>query len=408
MKITAIETIRIAAYSNFVWLRVETDEGVTGLGETFRNAEACEAYIHETCAPYLLGKDPLMIERHAYALMNTVGNRFNGYPTRSVETRGNSAVDIALWDLFGRSAGLPVWQLMGGLARDRIRIYNTCASADYNRAQRSGVNSLTYRHGEVAGFQLDGFHDLEAQMLAPGDLAQSLLDEGVTGMKVWPFDGFAMDSGGHHIALEDLRKGVAVVEAIRKAVGDRIDIMMEYHGLWRLPQICQIARALDDFEVYWHEDPVPMHLYDDLARFKAATTARVTGSEALGTKSWYLEALSRGAIDVVHFDLCWIGGLTEGRKVAALAEAWERPIAPHDCVGPVTLAASAQLVLAAPNALIQETVRAFNRGYYQDLVTALPNIQSGWLYPTPVPGLGLDLLPDLLKRSDATVRRSVL
>jgi L-alanine-DL-glutamate epimerase-like enolase superfamily enzyme len=151
-----------------------------------------------------------------------------------------------------------------------------------------------------------------------------------------------------------------------------------------------------------------MHRFDDLERFKQSTTGRVTGSENLGTKTWYIEAFERGAIDVAHFDLCWIGGLTEGRKIAAIAEAYERPIAPHDCVGPVTLAASTHLVCSARNGLIQETVRAFTRGYYRDIATELPLIEDGFITPTSTPGMGLDLVPGFTKRADATVRRSAV
>jgi L-alanine-DL-glutamate epimerase-like enolase superfamily enzyme len=103
MKITAIDTIQLARFSNLVWVELHTDEGLVGLGETFRNPAATAAYIHETCAPYLLGKDPLQIERHAHALMHEVGSHFAGFPSRSVEVRGNSAVECALWDLFGKA-----------------------------------------------------------------------------------------------------------------------------------------------------------------------------------------------------------------------------------------------------------------------------------------------------------------
>ena len=137
MQITAIDTIQLAACSNLVWVEIHTDAGLVGLGETFRNPQATAAYIHETCAPYLLGLDPLQIERHAHALLHEVGSHFAGFPSRSVELRGNSAVDCALWDLFGQAAGLPLYQLLGGLCRERIRIYNTCASAAYNRAART-------------------------------------------------------------------------------------------------------------------------------------------------------------------------------------------------------------------------------------------------------------------------------
>jgi L-alanine-DL-glutamate epimerase-like enolase superfamily enzyme len=406
MRITALETIHLAEYSNLVWVELHTDEGLSGLGETFRNPQATVAYLHETCAPYLVGKDPLQIERHHQALMGEVGNHFSGFPSRSIEVRGNSAVDLALWDLLGQAAGLPLHQLLGGLSRERIRIYNTCASATYNRVARGDYNTLLVRPDDASAAAPDD--DLAAQHQRPGELAQSLLQEGVTAMKIWPFDAHALPSSGQHIDPHDLNRTVGLVEAIRAAVGERIDIMLEYHALWQLPAALQIARALEPLDIYWHEDPLGMHHLDDLARYKAGVKGRVAGSENLGTAVWCREALTRGALDVVLFDMAWIGGLTEGRKVAALAETFDRPIAPHDCTGPVTLVANLHLTLAAPNALLLETVRTYTRGFYRDLVTALPRIERGYAYPMTTPGLGTALLPDLKQRPDATIRRSVL
>jgi galactonate dehydratase len=184
--------------------------------------------------------------------------------------------------------------------------------------------------------------------------------------------------------------------------------MIEYHGLWQLPPALQIADALADLDIYWHEDPIAMHHLDDLARYRDRVRSRVAGSENLGTRAWYREAFGRGAIDVAHFDMAWIGGLTEARKVAALAETFDRPIAPHDCTGPVVLVANTHLVLAAENALILETVRAHHRTYYRDLVTALPRIENGFAYPMTGPGLGTELRPELRRRDDARIRRSTL
>ena len=183
---------------------------------------------------------------------------------------------------------------------------------------------------------------------------------------------------------------------------------MEYHGLWRLPQICQIARALDDYDVYWHEDPVLMHRFDDIARFKEVTTSRVAGSENLGTKTWYLEAFERGAIDVAHFDLAWIGGLTEGRKIAAIAEAYERPIAPHDCVGPVTLAASTHLVARPATACFRKQFVPLPAATTAISPRNSPKSTMAISRRPAPPGMGLELVPGFTERADATVRRSTL
>jgi L-alanine-DL-glutamate epimerase-like enolase superfamily enzyme len=403
MKITAVDTIQVAAFRNLVWVEIHTDEGLVGLGETFRNPEATAAYIHETCAPYLLGKDPLQVERHAHALMHEVGSHFAGFPSRSVELRGNSAVDCALWDLFGKAAGLPLHQLLGGLCRERIPVYNTCASAAYNLEVGPGAN---WRLASDQAAPADDLDDLAAQLHRPAELAAALLAEGVRAMKIWPFDRAALAGGGRHSAAADLRPALAPVAAIRKAHGDAIDIMIEYHGLWQLPAALQIADALDPLCVYWHEDPIAMHHLDDLARYKQRVRARVCGSENLGTRAWYRHAFAQGAIDVAHFDIGWIGGVSEGKKIAALAETFDRPIAPHDCTGPVQLVANLHLALSTPNALILETVRAHTRGFYQALATTLPRIEDGFAYPIEAPGLGTALRPELRRRDDVTVRRS--
>jgi L-alanine-DL-glutamate epimerase-like enolase superfamily enzyme len=128
VKVTSLETIRLREYPNLIWVQVHTDEGLIGLGETFFGAQAVEAYVHESVAPYLLGQDPLRIDRHSRHLIGYVGFRGTG-----VETRGNSAIDIALWDLLGQASGQPIYQLLGGLTREKVRLYNTCAGYRYIR-----------------------------------------------------------------------------------------------------------------------------------------------------------------------------------------------------------------------------------------------------------------------------------
>lgn len=127
MKITAVNTLWIEEFPNISWIQIETDSGITGLGETYFGPEAVASYLHETAAPYLLGKDPLTIERHNQAL-----DGLTGFNSTGVEIRANSAVDIALWDIFGKYVGLPIYQLLGGKVHDRIRVYNTCAGYSYN------------------------------------------------------------------------------------------------------------------------------------------------------------------------------------------------------------------------------------------------------------------------------------
>lgn len=406
MKITKLETIRNARHSNLLWVLVHTDEGLTGLGETFRNPGAVEAYIHETCAPYLLGRDAGRINDHADSLINWNPNRFLGYPTRSVEFRGNSAVDVALWDLKGKAAGMSLNHLLGGPCREQIPIYNTCAGPGYNMA--ADRKSRVVTQGEKSLSDGGAPDDLAAQINDPGALAESLLAEGITAMKIWPFDEAAFEARGQRISGERLRAAVGKVESIRKAVGDKIDIMLEYHSLWKLEPALKIANALSDFDVFWNEDPIDMAQIGALAEYRSRTNTPVAGSEALGTSVWYRDALAANAVDYMHYDLAWVGGVTEALRIAGLAHAHNKMLCPHDCTGPVAWVANLHMCLAFPQAMILESVRAYYGGFYRDLVTELPQVVNGHAQSMTGPGLGTELSKELLIHSETTRRESSL
>ena len=394
MKITALETLRLAEFPNLLWVRLHTDEGLVGLGETFMGAAAVEAYLHEWAAPKLLGQDPLAIEARARDLTGYLGWRGSG-----VETRGNSAVDIALWDLFGKAAGMPLHTALGGASRDAIRVYNTCAGYRYVRSTQN-QSSANWGLGQQAG----PYEDLEGFLHRADELAHSLLEQGITAMKIWPFDPAAEQSGGQYISSEDLDAALEPFRKIRNAVGDRMDIMVEFHSLWRLPMARKIARALEPFDTFWHEDPIRIDSLDLLKAYAEDCKAMVCASETLAYKWGFKDYLQTGVAGVVMLDLSWCGGLTEARKIAAMADAWQLPVAPHDCTGPVVWAASTHLSLHAPNALVQESVRAFYTGWYRELATGLPQVQQGMIRVDGQPGHGIELLPDLHERPDA-IRR---
>ncbi len=161
--------------------------------------------------------------------------------------------------------------------------------------------------------------------------------------------------------------------------------------------------------MFWAEDPIgKMDDLRSLADLRRSVRVPICASETLGGKGAFRDVLIADATDFVMLDLAWCGGLTEARKIAALAEAWARPVAPHDCTGPVTLIASLHLALHAPTAIFQEVVRATLATWYRDLVTALPRVEKGWVHPmdAAVPGLGAALQPAVRRRADATVRES--
>lgn len=398
MKITQVETLRLGEFPNIIWTRLHTDEGLTGLGETFMGAAAVEAYVHEWVAPKLLGQNPLAIEARNKDLLGYLGWRGSG-----AETRGNSAVDIALWDIFGKAANMPVHTALGGASRSSIRTYNTCAGYQYIRSAASQTSS-NWGVGKGHG----PYEDLQGFLYRADELAESLLSEGTTAMKIWPFDPAAEASDGQYISPGDLDKALEPFRKIRQAVGDRMDIMVEFHSLWRLPMAQKIARALKEFNTFWHEDAIRMDSLDILKAYAKDCDALICASETLSYKWGFKDYLQTGVAGVVMLDLSWCGGLTEARKIAGMADAWQLPVAPHDCTGPVVWAASTHLSLHAPNALIQECVRAFYTGWYTELVTELPQVNNGMISVNDKPGLGLELLPDLHQRPDAIVRVSSL
>jgi galactonate dehydratase len=400
VQVVQVDTLRLGEFPNILFVLVRTDEGLVGLGETFFGARAVEAYVHETAAPYLLGKDPLRIDYHASQL-----HGYLGYASSGAETRGNSAIDIALWDLFGKVADQPVYQLMGGRSRETIRTYNTCAGYRYVREKpRQEVSNWGLPETEPEG----PYEDLEAFLHRPGELAEDLLSQGITGMKIWPFDPHAEESGGHHITQEGLRVALEPFRRIREAVGKRMDVMVEFHSLWDLPTAQRIARALEEFEPYWFEDPLKADDLDALAQFARSTPVPVTASETLSGRSAFRELMEKGAARIVMLDVSWCGGIGEAKKIATMAEARHLPVAPHDCTGPVVFTASTHLSVNLPNALVQESVRAYYTGWYKELVTALPSVADGHVSPPDGPGLGTDLLPGLRERPDAHLRTSKL
>ncbi len=401
MKISGLETVRVGAYPNLCFVRVQTDEGIVGLGETFFGAAEIESYLHGTAAPRLLGCDPLQVDRLAQALKPYVGATSTG-----AEMRGNSAVDIALWDILGKVCGQPLYQLLGGASRESIPVYNTCAGPQYIRTPGGQA---------VANWGLPGngssgrYEDLDGFLHHAGDLARDLLDSGVRAMKIWPFDPYAERWAGQYIRPDELRAGLEPFRKIRAAVGEEMEILAELHGLWNLPAARQIVRALEDFRPMWIEDPLRPGFQPVTLRELASVTSSVFAlSETLAGRGAYLPLLEQGLVGVVLVDLAWCGGVGEAKKIASLAEAYLTPVGLHDCTGPVTLVASTHLSVNVPNAFVQETVRAHYQGWYGELVTELPPLEAGRIRPPPGPGLGTELRPEILRRPDARARTTSL
>jgi L-alanine-DL-glutamate epimerase-like enolase superfamily enzyme len=388
MKITRIETIWLDDQPNTTWVRLHTDDGLIGLGETFYVPRAVSAIVHDVFANLLLGRSPFDIENHWQNMFSTV----NFFGFAGSETRAISAVDVALWDIAGQYTGQPIYNMLGGRSRERIQIYNTCVShgpyQDYH----------TWRDGRA------------------GELAEDLLKNGIKAMKIWPFDQFGTSLGGpvgrragaeavgpvtHYLSKENLKKGISYVEDIRNRVGDKMEIAIEGHARWNLPEATKIARALEPYDVMWLEEIIPPDNIEAYARLKAATTIPLCVSERLFTRFGFRQVVEANAADIIMPDMAWTGGLTETRKICSLADTYYLPVTSHDCIGPVAVWSAAHLMLHVPNALVVETVRAYYQGWYNEVMTEPLPVSDGMISLSDKPGLGTALREEVLNRPDA-------
>lgn len=394
-KIVAVETWRPALQPNVVFVLVHAEDGTVGLGDAFFGACAVETHIHDAIAPLLLAAPDALPER-----VSQLCAPYAGYQGAGVELRANGAIDIALWDLLGKRAGMPVVELFGGPVQDAIEVYNTCAGPSY-------VSTSSRQELSNWGLGATGdYEDLHAFLTHPGALAKELLSEGIRGMKIWPFDGAAEKTGGRDISASDLGRGIAIVSAIRDAVGEEMDVMVELHGLWSRRAATKICDALTPYRPSWVEDPIRSDAVDALSALRADVDVQLACGETCVGRRGFLPLLNRAAIDIVTVDVGWTGGLTEARKVASLADAFGVVVAPHDCSGPVSFAACVHLVLSQPNGLVQETVRSFLRTWYTECVVGLPEVIDGRIHRPTAPGLGVDLSESLRTSPDVSRRRT--
>jgi L-alanine-DL-glutamate epimerase-like enolase superfamily enzyme len=378
MKITSIETAYLskgitvhAGPIQWLWVRVHTDSGLIGLGETYPHPQAESAIIHRALAPVLLGRDPLSIDRLWADMFQAIS--YSGWA--GAEMRAISAIDIALWDLAGKTMGVPIYQLLGGASRATIRTYNTC----YDH-----INFLT----------------------EPVRLARELMQSGIRAMKIWPFDEIAHETRGQYITADQMRRGIQPLHLIREEFGDSMDIALEFHGYWNLPSAIQIAQAVKPYSPMWLEEMVPQ---DNLAVYKELSTTTslpLCLSERLMTRYAFRELLENRAARIIMPDISWCGGISEAKKIAAMAETYYLPVAPHNCGGPILHYASAHLAANLTNLGILESVRRHYLEEYKGIVTGTLAPVSGEIPLPPGPGLGVELDPGVFSRPGIQVDRT--
>ena len=401
MLINKIQTIRTPDHPNLIWVKVYTDDGLFGLGETWFGAESVESDIHSRLAPLLIGQEPTRIE-YIYSKMRP----YIGFFGTGVEMRALSALDVALWDLHGKIKNMPLYDLLGGKTKSNIKVYNTCAGPNYV-SQNADVRPDNFGTHKIKDTKSKLYEDLEMFMDKPEDLASSLLDMGIKSMKIWPFDFAKGAKTGLEISNYDLKKYIQPFERIRKAHGSNIKIKAELHGIWGLEASKKICKALEDYDMCWIEDPIWMDRLDDIPKLAMTTDQPLAGGETLGGLGQIRQLIEISDIAYPIIDVTWGGGITFAKKAAAIAESHMKSIAFHDCSGPITLAVSTHLALACSNVIEQEITRGFYFGWYHELVTELPIIENGMISVSNKPGLGMDLSNDLLKKSDIIIKETI-
>ncbi|AMV18681.1 D-galactonate dehydratase [Planctomyces sp. SH-PL14] len=400
-RITAIETvIPHDVMAGLVLIRLHTDAGtvdgepVIGHGESYYLPHAVAAVLHDWMARRLLGADAMAIESHWRFLYERCAS-FGGM---GAEMRALSAVDLALWDIAGQMLGEPVWRLLGGPVKTRIPVYNSCGGPFYGRRRLDAPDSQGWPgHGDPG--RSGPLEDNWRSVNEPAELAEELLAEGITAMKLWSLDGIYQRSGGAMIRWPDLEEGLAPLVAIRERVGNRMELMLDGHGFFSVPAATRICEGLREIAPLWVEDLLRPDCVDSMAVLRQRGGIPLAVSEMLITRDAYRQVLERQAADFVMADPTWVGGISETRRIAELAQIYNVPTLMHDCTGPLTLFAGLHVAAAVPNVMWQETVRAHIRTLYPLLIDENVEITNGHAALPERPGLGTRLLPELFSEA---------
>lgn len=405
-RITALETVIPAdTMPGLLALRIHTDAGtvagepVIGHGETYYIPDAAAAVIHDWMSHRLLGAEATAIESHWRFLYE----RATAFGGTGAEMRALSAVDLALWDIFGQLTGQPVWKLLGGPVRDSVPVYNSSGGPHYGGADPDAPSRPSWPgHGDPG--RPGPLEDNWACMNTPGDLAEELLASGYRAMKLWSLDAAYRKSGGQRISNEDLEKAVAPFRKIRERVGDRMDVMLDGHGFFSLTAGLKIARAMQEFQPLWLEDIVRPDSTQTLARFRREAGVPVAVSEMLILRDHYRQVLEQRGADYIMIDPTWVGGISETRRIAELAQIYNVPVLMHDCTGPMTLFSGLNVAMSVPGVTYQESVRAHIATVYPRLIDTQVTVKDGTISPSSRAGLGARWLPDLFDSSRRSYR----
>lgn len=381
MKITRIDTIWWKSredapfWPHWIWVRLHTDAGVTGIGETYPRGEVEAAMIHSAAARMLLGRDPRDIDRLWSDFYHMIDFQIAG----GAEMRVLSAIDLALWDLLGNALNAPVWRLIGGRSNPRVRVYNTCFPHryDFNKEPEKIMREV-----------MDGY--------------------GVRAIKVWPFDRAAQRNKRQYITPADLEEGLGPVRKLREAFGDSIEILIEFHSNWNLTAAVRIAKALEPYKPMWLEDMLLPGNFAQYRQLAEATSLPLTVGERMAGRFQFQHLIESRAAKYIMFDVCWCGGLSEARKIQTMAEASQLPIAAHTAGGPLLFYASTHLSTAATNFWIQESCQRFYEGDWPKMLENPVVPREGAVEAPELPGFGMRIKPEVWEHAAAVRRSTVL
>ncbi len=355
MKVTDVKTFVVDCFrTNFVFVKVYTDEGIDGCGEaTLEYKEKALLGAVEHIKEYLVGQNPFDIEKHWHTIYRDAYWR-GGVVLMSAL----SAVEMALWDILGKQLQVPVYQLLGGKVRDKVRVY---------------VN------GWFAGAKTPQEF---------GEKAKIAMQRGITAMKWDPFGKAYLE-----ISNKELGAAMACVGAVRDAVGDEIDLLIEGHGRFNIPTGIKIAKELEQFKPMFFEEPVPPDNLDALKTVKEKSPVAVSAGERLYTRWDYKRMFDLMAADYIQPDVSHAGGILELKKIAAEAECRYIPFAPHNPSGPIANAATMQLAACCPNFSILEIMYS-DVIYRKDITNEELDYHDGYIKIPDKPGLGIQINED--------------
>jgi galactonate dehydratase len=362
MKITTVTPLALGTpWRDLLFVKVETDEGLVGVGETrpLNRTETVMAYLAEAAPRYVLGHDPFEIER----LTQTMFRGDFGRAGEIVMT-ATALVEMACWDIMGKALDQPVYRLLGGAVRDKIRAY------------------------------ANGWYTVERTPEEFHAAARAAVAKGYRALKFDPFG-----AGFYELERAEKNRVISLVEAVRDAVGLEVEIMVEMHGRFNPATAIEMAKELAPFKPGWYEEPVPP---ENLAALKKVAQAvaplgiPLATGERLHTPYEYRELFELQAADIIQPDLTHFGGLLNTKKLAAWAEAYYILVAPHNVGGPVSTAAALHLAACTPNFKIQEHFNDFADSYVLDAAPGLPKVTEGFFPLPPGPGLGVTLDEDVI------------